>query len=461
MKIGLLALGRSTFDVDYAHEKYQAMIDQLALCGHTLLGSDTVLTDDETAINSIEEMAIADVDHVLILQVTFTDANVVLMAAKRFQCPISIWAVREPRSGGRLRLNAFCGFNLASHALGREGRRFGWLYADPDETDLLNLQALLNGQRISEVMNPENTLHQVSERGNAIAERLSKKRIARIGEHPPGFTTCSYNTQKVNELVGIKVDEYQLHDLFDKARSVKQCDVDAKINDVATQINGMDRLDRLQLENSLRLKLALDSIRHSGHIDGFALRCWPEVFTEFGGALCGPASLLADEKIPCACEADVFGSITQLLLTEITESAVFMVDLVDIDVADDSVVVWHCGQAPISMADGQGKPNATIHSNRKMPLLFEFSLKPGPVTFARLSQAHGNISMIIATGEMLARDKSFSGTSGVVRFDTHASTFLKSIVDSGLEHHVVLAYDDHVNDLVAVAASLKIPVLRL
>ena len=69
--------------------------------------------------------------------------------------------------------------------------------------------------------------------------------------------------------------------------------------------------------------------------------------------------------------------------------------------------------------------------------------------------------MIIATGEMLARDKSFSGTSGVVRFDTHASTFLKSIVDSGLEHHVVLAYDDHVNDLVAVAASLKIPVLRL
>jgi hypothetical protein len=35
--------------------------------------------------------------------------------------PIAIWAVPEPRIGGRLRLNAYCGLNLAAHAHGRAG----------------------------------------------------------------------------------------------------------------------------------------------------------------------------------------------------------------------------------------------------------------------------------------------------------------------------------------------------
>jgi hypothetical protein len=87
-------------------------------------------------------------------------------------------------------------------------------------------------------------------------------------------------------------------------------------------------------------------------------------------------------------------------------------------------VVWHCGQAPISMADPDVVARATIHTNRKMPLLFEFPLKPGPVTFVRLSQARGQQSLIIARGEMLKRDMAFTGTSGVVTFERPAREVL-------------------------------------
>jgi len=37
--------------------------------------------------------------------------------------------------------NAFCGLNLAGHALGRNGVGFGWLYADPGAADLAGLLA--------------------------------------------------------------------------------------------------------------------------------------------------------------------------------------------------------------------------------------------------------------------------------------------------------------------------------
>ena len=75
------------------------------------------------------------------------------------------------------------------------------------------------------------------------------------------------------------------------------------------------------------------------------------------------------------------------------------------------------------MADEEATPTATIHTNRKMPLLYEFPLKPGRVTFVRLSQAKGRETMVIGTGEMLRRPMAFTGTSGVVRFDRKADAY--------------------------------------
>ena len=49
-------------------------------------------------------------------------------------------------------------------------------------------------------------------------------------------------------------------------------------------------------------------LRDGGGYDAFAIRCWPETFTEYGGAVCGPAAMMGDARVPCACEADVMGA---------------------------------------------------------------------------------------------------------------------------------------------------------
>ena len=171
--------------------------------------------------------------------------------------------------------------------------------------------------------------------------------------------------------------------------------------------------------------------------------------------------MMGEARVPCACEADVYGAATQLLLQTAADAPVFLVDLVDMDADDDTGVVWHCGQAPVSMADPETKPTATIHTNRKMPLLYEFKLKPGPVTFLRLSQARGRHAMIIAAGEVIDRPMAFTGTSGVVRFGRRVAEVLPDIMNCGLEHHMALAYGDHGEKLLDVAAALDLPVIRL
>ena len=105
--------------------------------------------------------------------------------------------------------------------------------------------------------------------------------------------------------------------------------------------------------------------------------------------------------------------------------------------------------------------HAVYPSNRRMPLLYEFALKPGRVTFARLSQAKGRQSLVIAGGEMLDRPKSFTGTSGVVRFDRPAAEMSRRVIACGLEHHMALAYGEHRPALRRVAAALDLPVLEL
>ena len=187
---------------------------------------------------------------------------------------------------------------------------------------------------------------------------------------------------------------------------------------------GLDALDQGALRGTIGAYLTLKRLAQEDGLDGLAIRCWPEFFTELGCAACGAMSLLTDGLTPCSCEADVNGTITQLMLQWLSGEQAFGTDVVGFDLAQDNAVVWHCGQAPLSMADPEFQPRGTIHSNRKLPLLMEFPLKPGRVTIARLTEAKGGFTLVVGAGEMLRAPLSFSGTSGVLRFDRPAADVL-------------------------------------
>ena len=347
-----------------------------------------------------------------------------------------------------------CGLNLASHALGRLNRRFSYLYAEPERAGEALRELLSGGRRV------------VPRDGAAsgaapLRESLAPMRIARIGAHPEGFDTCRYDPGTLVRRAGVEVDELDLDTLFDAARTLPEADLAPVRTRVQAQLPNLGELDAGQVDRSLRLAGVLSGLRANGGYDGFAIRCWPETFTQYGGAICGPVSMMGEARAPCACEADVHGAATLVLLQRLSGEAVFLVDLVDLDARDDSGVVWHCGQAPVSMADPEVGMRGTVHTNRRQALLYEFPLKPGRVTFFRLSHAFNSPKMVMAGGEMLRRPLAFAGTSGVVRFDRPAQAVLKDIMDTGMEHHMALAYGDHPGKLESLAASLDLPLVDL
>ncbi len=459
---GVLPLARPTFDVPFAEETKERAFAALAAAGIKTVGPRELLFDRASAEAAIAELNSGpQPDLLLILQVTFTDATMTVQIARDAKTPIALWGLPEPRIGGRLRLNAYCGINLAAHALGRAGASHGWLYADPGAPGLADsLRALAQPPARTAARARAVVAAEDAGADRALAA-LSGSRITVVGKHPDGFDTCEYDDDFLASLAGVKVDTVGLDQLFSRARGAEASRVKAVRDQAGAAVAGLDEVDAEQLERSMRVFCALEDLQQEGGARGMAVRCWPEMFTEYGCAACGPMAMMNEKMVPTACEADVNGSLTQLLLQELAGEPAWMADLVDIDSTSDTAVLWHCGLAPLSMCDPEVQAEATIHTNRRMPLLHQFTIKPGRITLARVSRAKNQAKLMIAGAEVIRAPMAFTGCSGTVRFDKPASEVGTTIMEEGLEHHFALAYGDHRAALRAIAARWKLPVLEL
>ena len=440
--VALVSIARPTFDTALAEEVTHQVRTQLAQTGFQLSGP-------ETLVSSLEEtQAVAAIldeeppDLLLAFQATFADSTMLLELAKATNAPLLMWAVPEARTGGRLRLNSLCGINLAGHGLTRAGHQYETIYAAPDDPAALEkVRAMALAGRVR--------------------RRLRQARLGRVGDHPVGFDTCRYNPEALKSRLGLEVVPVSLERVFDRVRTVSAEEIDPLAQTMGQTLGNLLELGQTATRGTLGSYLTLRRIADEERLDGLAIRCWPEFFTELGCAACGAMSMLSNEFTPCSCEADVNGTITQLMLQWLSGEPAFGSDLVSVDTEDDVAILWHCGLAPLSMADPTVPPQGTVHSNRKLPLLMEFPLKPGRVTVARLSEATGNFRLVIGSGEIIQAPPSFSGTSGVLRFDRPAGEVLDTILGEGLEHHLSITYGDYVPALLALAKMLDLPVLRL
>jgi L-fucose isomerase-like protein len=458
---GVLPLARPTFDVPFAEQMKERAFEALAQAGIRTVGTRALLFDRAAAEDALKALAGEQMDALLILQVTFTDATMTVEIAGKARTPIAIWALPEPRLGGRLRLNAYCGLNLAAHALGRAGVWHGWLYADPGAPRLAESLRQLAPAR----NRPTSRARAAAPATNAAAERVAQtlagSKITVIGRHPDGFDTCEYDDRMLRRMAGVEVSTVALDGLFARARAADAGRVAAVRAEASRGVAGLEEVDAEQLDRSFRVFCALEDLQREGGARGLAVRCWPEMFTEYGCAACGPMAMMNEKKVPAACEADVHGSLTQLMLQEFAGEPAWMADLVDIDAQGDSAVLWHCGLAPLSMCDPEARAEATIHTNRRMPLLHQFPLKPGRVTLARLSRALNETKLVVAGAEVVRAPMAFTGCSGTVRFDAPAAEVSRRIIEEGLEHHFALAYGDHRVALRALAHRWQLPVLEL
>ena len=451
--IGYLGLARETFDVPFAMSKFLEGKKVLRNIFTEIKGIDYLITNNELSDKAFKYFKDNNFKKIIIFQTTFTDAKFLLHFARKINKPLCIVAFPEPRTGKRLRLNSVCGLNLGMHSLIKNNINAEFILYNNHKDLEKRIKKFINKKIYN---NKIIEWKQIRKKSNKKID-IKKQKIGLVGERPEGFDTCDYSLLEIRKKLNFDIKKIKLNELFSEAKKIKKSVLNSTQIKIEKNLKNSKKLNQHELKKSISIYHGLNTLHTKHGVQAFAVRCWPEMFTEFGCASCGPMAMMNEKKISSACEADVLGGISCNILNQLNNQPSLLVDIVDIDEKDNSVVFWHCGLAPLSMSK-KGDAKADIHSNRKKPLLHNFAFKPGDITIFRVSKSASKLKFFVLKGKVINRKNSFAGTSGVVSFGKNTKNKIEKMFKGGLEHHVAFTYGDYYNEIVNLGNQMKIPI---
>ena len=461
-RVALLATGRSTFVQAAglaANANARSLLEGL---GARIEGPSGLV---EFAAQVPSDFPSPGADLHILLCATFADATVALAAFGESRVPVVLWALRDPApTGERLYINSLCGANLAAHALVRNGVEVRLLYGNPDETATGDwLRRALTGELGPAAGSfPARGESADPSRVTAALSLLRGAVIGVVGATPTGFTTCEYEPDWLQSALGIAMRTMPLDAAFERISAVPAQVREAEVAAAAIRSPSLRSLPEVQVDRFGAVATALREWTQEEGLAGLALRCWPEFPLQYGVCPCSALGRLASTGLATACEADVNGAATMLLMRALdpARGLTYLADVVRVDETAGTATFWHCGLAPVELAADPESATQDLHCNRGIGVAGNFPLRPGRVTIARISRSRDGYRLLLGGGEALAAPNRFKGNSLDVHIDGDASTFVRALVERGFEHHTVLAWADLRPDLRTAATSLGIELVE-
>lgn len=151
-----------------------------------------------------------------------------------------------------------------------------------------------------------------------------------------------------------------------------------------------------ELESIGAMKVAVRRLADRYGCNGAAIQCWNALQEEVGIMPCAANSLLNEEGFPVACETDIHGAITSLLVeaAALDGTRSFFADwTVRHPDNENGELLQHCGPWPISVA--QEKPSIGYPLAFNHPGAVETLAKYGEVTLARFDGDNGEYSLLL------------------------------------------------------------------
>lgn len=441
IKTVFLPLGRVNFHMESANDFFQQSVQMLTDIHQGIQHPNGILTSLEDLNNYMDTLENPEL--LIVQNTTFVDSSFIADVLRKFNCIILLWTVREPViDGGRLRLNSLTGAFSAGNQMVSQGRDFQYVFGAPGEAAVVD--------KIKAVIKACNT-----------HKSLKQLTIGVVGSAPAGFYFSTALDTEVQRLLGAKVAYIEVRDIINRAKQLAPTDYQNYIDETTKDIKELDTIPTENLDKYGRLFAAYKSFVKENQIGALASRCWPDFFTEYATPVCGVLSGLTEEGVAAACEADVYGSISMYILTQLTGTASYFGDPVSLDETKNSIIYWHCGAGACSLARQDTGAKAGVHPNRKIGLTLEFGLKEGRVTVIRLGRKpDGTFRMYLMGGEALDEPQKFLGTSVEVKTDNNAAEIINKAVKDGWEPHFALGYGDVREEIKVLCDLLQIEVVE-
>lgn len=404
-----------------------------------LIQSSWMIDTVESAARAVRELQANQVDLILLRCNALAGDGEIATTFVKSGIPLAVWCVPEPTREGNLYLNSMTCANLymsvANSNLRELDAKVKWLYGVPDDP--------LFYRRLD-----------VTVRALRAMKRIKGARIAQIGGSASGFINMEYDKAAYEKKLGCEIITQGLDAIYDLAKAMSEREVAEEL----ARISGVPIAETVrpaEMNASARVILALRKYQRENGIDAMAVSCWPGFQDEMGISACMAYGQLNDAGTICACEGDVPGAISMLLLDALSDRHPMIMDMVAMDAAEDAIAFWHCGMGMPSYADEKGfsfiKYPAYPEIMDQPGVSVDMKFAPQPATIARIG-GFGAESVLISEADIVeGPDRSYTGARGWFRNFRMAGQklrvvdFWNTVCSCGNAHHYVIT-SGHVGD---------------
>ena len=468
LKIGVVAVSRDCFPESLSVTRREALMnaykekygeDGIYECPICIVESEIHM------VQALEDVKKAGCNALVVYLGNFGPEIAETLLAKHFDGPKMFIAAAE-ETGSNLvqgRGDAYCGMLNASYNL-----------------KLRNVKAYIPEYPVGTAEECADMIHEFRPIARAVAA-LNDLKIISFGPRPLNFLACNAPIQQLYNL-GVEIEENSELDLFE---AYNKHAGDERIPAVVKEME--EELGTGNKKPEILAKLAQYEVtlkdwveEHKGYRKYVAIagKCWPAFQTQFGFVPCYVNSRLAAQGIPVSCEVDIYGALSELIGTVVSEDIVTLLDINNTVPADmykedienkfnytqkDTFMGFHCGNTASSKLSFCEMKYQMIMA-RALPEevtqgTLEGDIVPGDITFFRLqSTADCKLRAYIAQGEVLPVATRSFGSIGVFAIPEMGRFYRHVLIEGNYPHHGAVAFGNHGKALFEVFKYIGVPV---
>ncbi|MEM7797705.1 MAG: hypothetical protein AAF633_00830 [Chloroflexota bacterium] len=343
MKVGYVGVAYTTYFAE-EHNQYGraiAGLEKLAVdLDFELVAISHGLTDDALTAAAVQTLRDEAVDLLLLQTATCAAGEQILTLAEAAPY-LGLWATPDPKWSGDIQLHSLVSMQHYASILKRYVKEkeipFKWFYGHVEDARFQ--------KRLS-----------VTIKALKAIKRLSSAKIGWVGGISPGFYNVQIDERKLKGRMGTRVYGHELAEIVALAEAMNTREVNAIVSDMRAGASAVRTSDERMTKGG-RIYLALKQLAAEHGYDALSVQCWAKFQELYGMAPCMSYSWLGSEDgLAVACEGDVPGAISMLLLNTLTDQpgSSTLLDLAAINPDTNSILMWHCGVSPRHFANENG-----------------------------------------------------------------------------------------------------------
>jgi L-fucose isomerase-like protein len=398
---------------------------------------DLIMTGEKAA-KARKEIDSKNIDFLLIFHPTYISGDIVFELLKT-RAYIGFWAAFEPTREGPLPLASFVCLNqntsIAGHFFRDRKKKFKWFMGEAEDKDFLES-------------------FKITVKVLTAVKQLKELRIAQLGPIAEGFRDMYYDERDLYSLLG--VDVVRGIGTEDMIKAAEDLDKDIvrteylKVKDSFARITAPED----KIIDSVRYFLALRNICRERNIGAVAFDCASKLVPLKAMTGCLVSSLLNSYGIVTGCEGDMVSTISSYILKALSGNPTLVSDMAAYDEKDQSLLMWHCGSAPMELSDAKGVICRNVYRSEfakgtdleDLGPITSLTYKKSPVTVFRLTSETG--SYYYFTGRIFEGKKSWYGNRGWIndirlyKESIGVKDLINTILANSIQHHYPMVLND-------------------